>query len=515
MAKRIRDNWGLVALFGLGIVFIFAALRLYNLTLIPVFVDEAIYVRWAQVMRAEPTLRFLPLSDGKQPLFMWLVMPFLKIFADPLVAGRLVSVFSGFAALVGVGLLTWELFRSRKAALIASLLYAVLPFTVFFDRMALVDSLLTSLGIWVLYLGILLVRHARIDLAMITGMALGAALITKSPAIFYAALLPSTAILLPWKIKINKKLLLQLIKLAGLWLIVYFFAAVIYNALRLGPNFRMIAIRNQDYVFTLTEVFSHPLDPFGAHLEEIVQWFTNLLTWPVVVAAIFGVLIGAKKHWREILLLLSWTVVPLLVQAEFAKVFTPRYILYTIPPLIVLAAVLAATFWQKFLKIRLLPKAALAAAFTLALIPALFYDYLLLARPEAAPLPRRMRYGYLEEWTAGTGIKEAAEYLKGRVAETNVLIGTEGYFGTPHDGLKIYLEGVPNITIIGVGIIIDKIPQELENSLVDNEVYLLVNRNRMKITDTSRLTLIAAYPKADGPQIPPDELQLYRLEPQE
>ncbi|MEK7112149.1 MAG: hypothetical protein AAB875_02375, partial [Patescibacteria group bacterium] len=67
----------LILLFAIGI-------RLYNLNLIPVFVDEAIYIRWAQVMRAEPTLRFLPLSDGKQPLFMWLSIPFLKIFSDPL-----------------------------------------------------------------------------------------------------------------------------------------------------------------------------------------------------------------------------------------------------------------------------------------------------------------------------------------------------------------------------------------------------------------------------------------------
>jgi len=80
-------------------------LRLPNLTLQPVFADEAIYVRWAQVMRAEPTMRFLPLSDGKTPLFMWTMIPFLKIFNDPLFAGRFLSVISGFATLLGVYLL--------------------------------------------------------------------------------------------------------------------------------------------------------------------------------------------------------------------------------------------------------------------------------------------------------------------------------------------------------------------------------------------------------------------------
>ena len=68
------------------------ALRLPNLTLQPIFADEAIYIRWAQVMRAEPTLRFLSLSDGKTPLFMWAMIPFLKVFSDPLFAGRFLSV---------------------------------------------------------------------------------------------------------------------------------------------------------------------------------------------------------------------------------------------------------------------------------------------------------------------------------------------------------------------------------------------------------------------------------------
>src|SRR3989344_7820512 len=81
-------------------------LRLYNLTIFPVFADEAIYIRWAQVMRAEQNLRFLPLSDGKQPLFMWLVIPFLKIFSDPLFAGRFLSLLTGLSSLAGIYILS-------------------------------------------------------------------------------------------------------------------------------------------------------------------------------------------------------------------------------------------------------------------------------------------------------------------------------------------------------------------------------------------------------------------------
>ncbi|EKD53140.1 MAG: hypothetical protein ACD_61C00142G0001, partial [uncultured bacterium] len=46
-------------LIGLAVVtlVLFLFFRLYRLGSVPVFVDEAIYVRWSQVMRAEPTLR--------------------------------------------------------------------------------------------------------------------------------------------------------------------------------------------------------------------------------------------------------------------------------------------------------------------------------------------------------------------------------------------------------------------------------------------------------------------------
>src|SRR3990172_12193337 len=100
--KRFLSKYKKLILLGiliLGVAFFF---RIYRLTHLPIFADEAIYIRWAQVMRAEETLRFLPLSDGKQPLYMWSVIPFLKIFTDPLFAGRFLSVLAGIATIVGV-----------------------------------------------------------------------------------------------------------------------------------------------------------------------------------------------------------------------------------------------------------------------------------------------------------------------------------------------------------------------------------------------------------------------------
>ena len=129
------------------------------------------------------------------------------------------------------------------------------------------------------------------------------------------------------------------------------------------------------------------------------------------------------------------------------------------------------------------------------------FDYLLLTAPEKADLPTTERTGYLEEWTAGYGIKEVSEILREeqrREPKAKIVVGTEGYFGTLPDGLQMYLYDAPEITVIGVGIFIDEIPSSLsESKEAGNKTYLVVNNTRLK-GDALKLglELIAAYPKA-------------------
>lgn len=85
----------------------------------------------------------------------------------------------------------------------------------------------------------------------------------------------------------------------------------------------------------------------------------------------------------------------------------------------------------------------------------------MLTDPAKANLPRSERSGYLEEWTAGQGIKEVADFFAGR---GHAVVGTEGFFGTLPDGLQMYLNDRPQITAIGVGINFNILPDSLVNS---------------------------------------------------
>ena len=474
------------------VIFAIAAFfRLYNLNELPVFVDEAIYVRWAQVMRAETTLRFLPLSDGKQPLFMWIVIPFMKVTTDPLIAGRLVSALSGLATLLGVFSLSYLLFKSKKLSLIAGTLYAISPYGVFFDRMALVDSLLTMFGVWFLIFLILTVKKLRLDYAMLAGFALGGALLTKSPSLYFVILIPTTLLISDIT---KKNYTHKLIKIFLLWMVTLVIGYAMFNILRLGPNFHMLGARNLDYVHPLTHILQRPLDPFIPHLKGYINYLW-LLGPSVLILIIFaGFVTGLKKHKKETILLVFWILVPLLSILVYSKVLTARYLLFILPYLFILSSeiVLSTKRAQKTVAFVLL------AVFV---IHSLYINIKIITNIAAAPLPASERSGYLEEWSAGGGIKEASIYLLDRYnnGET-IVIGTEGYFGTLPDGLQIYLNNYPEITIIGVGLDLREVPQSLLDSMESgNDTYLLINSTRILIDDPSSkgLELVGEYPKPE------------------
>src|SRR5690242_10188597 len=105
-----------------GVIFcLYLFLRMSNLKGLPIFTDEAIYIRWGQVALHDASWRFISLTDGKGPFFIWAMMPLLKIIPDPLAAGRMVSVISGFFTLIGLWLLSWELFKNRRIAFLTTL----------------------------------------------------------------------------------------------------------------------------------------------------------------------------------------------------------------------------------------------------------------------------------------------------------------------------------------------------------------------------------------------------------
>lgn len=415
------------------ILVLYFAFRLPALTYQPIFADEAIYIRWAQVMKAEPTLRFLPLTDGKTPLFMWLMMPVLKFVPDPLYAGRILAVFSGLTTLAGVYLIGRFFFNAR-IALFSAFLIAITPYMFFFDRMALVDTLLAGFVVWSIFFAFLLVKYKRLDLAMFLGFFLGGGLLTKTPGMFNVVMIPLTALTLNFS---QKGRVGRVLKTAGLFVVSIAIGLGIYNLLRLGPGFSSLNSRNSDYVRNPLDIIKNPSDPFLPHLRDLSDFWPSLLGYPLLLALLAGIIfiVIRKNHYALAVFLIGLG--PLLIQMFLLQTFTARYMLFSIPPFLIIASFGIDNLLNLIKRSHGL---ILAGTILSLLIWPTYFNYMLTTNIENAPLPKNERRGYLEDWTSGYGLREISSFIENESAKHQVIVGTEGSFGTLPEGAQIYFD---------------------------------------------------------------------------
>ena len=494
--KRIAKN-PFIWLFLLGCIYVVS--RITNLTALPIFTDEAIYIRWSQIGANDAAWRFISLTDGKQPLFTWFVMGALRVFKDPLFAGRIVSVGAGFFGMIGLFFLGREIFKSDRIGVLASMLYVISPFPLMYDRMAMYDALVAACSIWNLYLAILLVRRVRLDIALIFGMMLGFGMLNKTSGFFSLYLLPATIVLFDFKQKEWKKRLIQ-------WFLYCLLAAglsqIIYSVLRLSPFFYIISQKDALFVYPFREWLTHPFHFLLGNLHGVFDWIIHYLTWPIFIAALLPCLWIVKKPWEK-LLLLGWWFAPFFALALFGKVLYPRFILFMGMPLLVLAAY----FMDWVIKI---VKKPVVAVCVLGIICSLsvYTSFRVIYDIKTAPIPKSDIGQYINDWPSGWGVNEVVAYMKDASQKGPVAIYTEGTFGLFPYALEIYLHSYSTIEIHGIWPPPKTIPDEIVQSARVKQTYYVTYQPQD--IPTWPLTLIATYQKGNSKTAIP--MRLYKVD---
>jgi 4-amino-4-deoxy-L-arabinose transferase-like glycosyltransferase len=450
---------------GLGVLYLVT--RLTNLTKLPIFTDEAIYIRWSQIGSRDANWRFISLVDGKQPLFTWIMMVVLRYIRDPLMAGRLVSVMAGFFTTVGIWLTAHELFKSKKIGFIASFLYIVIPFGLFYDRMALYDSWVAAFSIWNLYLAILLVRHVRLDVALLLGLTLGMGMLNKTSGFLSLYMLPGTLLLFDWR---RAGRMNRLFRWVGLVCIAAVISQLLYSVLRLSPLFGMIEQKNALFVYPLREWLTHPFNFLLGNIHGLFDWAIHYLTWPIFLSAILAGL-SLWKFPREKLLLMGWWFAPFFALALDGKVLYPRFILFMILPLMILSGVAVAWMWDHFK----------GSVWRWVMVVILFFgsfyaDYYIITDPIYAPIPEADAGQYINDWPAGWGIPEVNAFLLGQSEKGKITVYTDGTFGLLPYAVELYLVDNPNVTIKGMYPVPRDIPIELIDQAKKQPTYMIFNQ---------------------------------------
>ena len=243
------------------------ALRLFHIRDRPIFNDEAIFLRWAQLIHDSPSRLFeITLEDPKPPLHPALLAIFIRIGHDPVLAGRVISAVVGMLTVFAFALVAYELEKRSDAAVIAAILAAGSPFFAFHQRLATADALfvLESLGaVWLTLCGS----------SLLAGTALGAALETRS--------LFSLSLGVMVFAKGRKRFVLTALAALCLWLPYLLASPGRYRPSLAGELRRRVFYQSQ----------FHPaapsLDAFG--------WLWTYLTPPVLIAAIVALVL--KHHW--------------------------------------------------------------------------------------------------------------------------------------------------------------------------------------------------------------------------
>ncbi|MEX2028030.1 MAG: glycosyltransferase family 39 protein [Candidatus Curtissbacteria bacterium] len=464
--------------------------RLVNLRVLPIFTDEAIYGYWAQVALHDPANRFMSLEDGKQPLFIWIAAVLQKLVADPLIATRLVSVVAGFGTLLGIYFLGKELFGA-KVAKIAGALYIILPFTLLYDRMALYDSLLTMLCVWVVFLSAKMAKAPRLDLALLGGIVLGLGLITKSSANFFLLLLPVSLLLFDFN---KPNLAKRLSKWVGFAAVMFFISQVIYNALRVSPLFYMISRKNSEFIRSFSDVLTSPFLHFAGNLDSIVKWLFQY-NGPLLLMPLAVVGYGIVKKEKKIILLSAYIFVPLFAEALFNQILYPRFSLFYFPFIIILTAFGIAALSKSFQNNK---RIAWITCLVLLVYP-LLSSFNLLTSPPRASIAASDKFQYINGWSSGYGVEEIVTILKQESQTQKVYVGTEGTFGLLPFALKIYFYSNPNIQIDGYWPV-DDLPEQVLSSAKIQKTYFIFYQNQdlPRANDVPRLKLVGKYQKGNG-----------------
>ncbi len=438
--------------------------RLAKIFDLPIFTDEAIYIRWAQIAFNDANWRFISLTDGKQPLFIWIIVLMMRFISNPLLAGRIVSVIAGFFTLTGLFFLGREAFKNRYIGLISSFLYVIYPFALVYDRMALYDSLVGTFAIWGLFLTIKLARTANLNYAIFLGVIGGLGVLNKTSGFFVVYLLPFSLILFDYKKKLDIRPILRFIILSA------FSAAIvfgIYSILRLSPFFYIISQKDATFIYPFQEWIKHPITYFWDNLWVGQRdWFLKYFTIPFTVLVLVS-FIAEKKYFKEKLLLIAWFFVPFIALALFGKTLYPRYILFMTLSLIPLVSY--ATYYIMKKMDSLILKIAFMSAIILV---ALYKDYFILNNFHKAPIPQSDVSQYYTDWPSGYGIQETINYLK-QTEKNKVMLYTQGTFGLMPDAYTIYLHDDPQFDIKGIWPINSDIPEELIVSSKSFSTYIV------------------------------------------
>lgn len=422
----------------------------------------------------------LLLGRGRQPLFIWTVMFFMRFIDDPFLAGRLVSVVCGALTMIGLWFLAFQLFKNKKIAFLTSLIYVFYPFAQVHDRIMLLDSMVSAFLVWSLYFGIVLVKKVKLDTAYTLGFLLGGGLLTKTNAIFSVYLLPLNILLFDFSKKRKK----QFLKLLIFIIIAIAVSQILTLIMKLNANYRGILDANGIFVYPVHDwiklkpgfIFKNFIENFGL----LSSWLFEYLT-PAYAILILISLVFIKKFPKEKILLFLYFLTPFVLLSLFGRLLFPRYILPMTMTLLPLAA-LGLFEISKRVGVLFRKQIAVYLLIALFLIYPAYVSLGFAIDPSGSRIPKADVQQYtgslIKPWTL-----ESVKYFEEKAKKQKIFVAQEGFIGWLPYALEIYLHKNQNIILKNYdpNLMLDKPPKEVFENAKSIPSYFVLARFEKKL----------------------------------
>ena len=429
IAPGLRPGHALVAGYT-AVAVAYVVSRLSLLGRFPPHTDEATFAKWALDGYEKPgPALFEALASGQQPLLPWLGAASMTFGVEPLTAVRLVSFAAGALTLAVVATFATRLF-GQWTGLLAGALYALAPFTLLYGVLGLYDPLATFFIATAMVLQYEHARRPRLDLALLLGLTLAGAVLTKLTAYSALYLVPLSALVFDWS---RSGLPRRLFAWVGGLAIAFLLAFVATRVLLLSEL--------ADDLETARQLLAQ--HSVGEALADPERWirqnwpvYRNVihvyLTLPLVVAAAVGLGLLLRRDRRVGAFIGLWIAIPLGGLVLLSSTPYGRWVLIVAPQLILLAAHGLLETVRRVAGAELrrpVRRAAVAGLACAALLPAVWFDLRLLADPTGPRLPRVDDVAYITGYASGTPWENVAARLRARTrrAQGPVVVAAGGF----------------------------------------------------------------------------------------
>lgn len=444
-SQKSRINLLTIAVFAV----LFLLTRLINIDTFPSNSDEGRHVLRAYATVAHGDI-FIGLRESLKQFHVWVLALILPFFQNGLLAGRLLSVGCGLAGTYVCYQLTKLFFPEHRIGYLAAWFYLVSPMALFYDRLAMTESMLGLLIGISLILSVHLWRRASYNWAVALGLVWSAATLTKAYAIFFY---PAPILLwLFWGRKISWAKLSKLLLVAyGTTLLAWLPIVIIGYDAYWG-----------DHVYKLHTVSTTQKSWFQIQqaISGIAEWLGSYLTIPLVTVLLISTIIILIRRDKSGLVLLTLTTIPIVIFSLILAIRPSRYLFPLIVPLSILSAYgihELSIFLKRYLSVMsgrfsMIPTHFLASLLFLLLSwPAMRASYLIITAPPNAPLPAWDQWVYIKGRYSGYGLKESAALIQQLAQEHAQVILLKGadqrdtIFSVDVTNMSVYLFRFDNI----------------------------------------------------------------------